>query len=144
MDIIDWINNELKPKPVDSTAFIYNEMESQSGYCLPIIYQEFDWEDVLHWRDRGSMLDFLFSVEGENKQLLDFGPGDGWPSLIVAPYAGKVIGADFAGKLFYGLSDDEKPKDVAALDKALRPLIRIVINMPAPIEADPMITAVKK
>jgi ubiquinone/menaquinone biosynthesis C-methylase UbiE len=69
-------------------------MESQSGYCLPVIYQPFDASDRAHWRDRGAMFDFLFSVEGEGARLLDFGPGDGWPSLIVAPFARQVIGVD--------------------------------------------------
>jgi SAM-dependent methyltransferase len=40
------------------------------------------------------MFDYLCSVQGEGKRLLDFGPGDGWPSLIVAPFVGEVVGVD--------------------------------------------------
>jgi SAM-dependent methyltransferase len=73
-------------------------MASQSGRSLPLIYQPFDPHDRGHWRDRGSAFDFMWSTLGEQQEhtrrLLDFGPGDGWPSLIVAPYAGAVVGVD--------------------------------------------------
>jgi SAM-dependent methyltransferase len=94
MDIMTWIKNNLNPLQCNSEQFFYDEMESQSNYCLPLIYQPFDVNARPHWGDRGATLDFLFSVRGEGKKLLDFGPGDGWPSLIVAPFAGEVIGVD--------------------------------------------------
>jgi SAM-dependent methyltransferase len=94
MDILEWINKELKPEFCNSDTFIYDDMDSQSGYCLPIIYEPFDAAKKSHWRDRGSMFDYLLSTHGEGKLLMDFGPGDGWPSLIVAPYASKVIGVE--------------------------------------------------
>ena len=94
MNIIDWIKANLNPKTCNSEEFIYNEMDSQSGYCLPVIYQPFDPNRRGHWHDRSSLYDFLYATEGEGKRLLDFGPGDGWPSLIVAPFAGEVIGVD--------------------------------------------------
>ncbi len=96
--IFDWIEKELKPTPCTSEEFIYNEMESQSGYSLPIIYQPFDAAKRWHWADRGDLFDFLYSTNGEGKKLLDFGPGDGWPSLIVAPYVKEVIGLDSSKK----------------------------------------------
>jgi SAM-dependent methyltransferase len=40
------------------------------------------------------MFDFLFATQGEDNRLLDFGPGDGWPSLIVAPYAREIVGGE--------------------------------------------------
>ena len=30
--------------------------------------------------------------------MLDFGPGDGWPSLLVAPYVAEVMGVDGSAK----------------------------------------------
>ena len=30
----------------------------------------------------------------DRKILLDFGPGDGWPSLLLAPMADEVVGVD--------------------------------------------------
>jgi len=51
-------------------------------------------------------------------------------------------GSDFAGKLFDNLPEDQHPEDIGALDDLLRPLVKIVVEMPAPVEGDPMITAV--
>lgn len=94
MELIAWIQHTLQPRICDSEEFFYNEMESQSGYCLPILYQPFDAGRRAHWHDRGAMWDFLLSTGGPGQRLLDFGPGDGWPSLIVAPQAREVIGVD--------------------------------------------------
>jgi ubiquinone/menaquinone biosynthesis C-methylase UbiE len=73
---------------------MYDDMESQSGHCLPIIYQPFDPSNRMHWQDRGFCYDYLYATDGEGKKLLDFGPGDGWPSLIVAPFVSEIIGVD--------------------------------------------------
>ena len=93
-NVFNWINKKLMPKLCTSEEFIYNELESQSEFGLPIIYEPFDGAKRLHWVDRGQLYDFLYSTDGKGKKLLDFGPGDGWPSLIVAPYAKEVIGVD--------------------------------------------------
>jgi hypothetical protein len=37
MDIFEWIDQELRPEACSSAEFIYDDMESQSGRCLPII-----------------------------------------------------------------------------------------------------------
>ena len=94
MDILEWVNKELNPESSTTDRFIYDDMDSQSEYCLPIIYEPFDATRKSHWTDRGSMFDYLLSTHGEGKLLMDFGPGDGWPSLIVAPYVSKVIGVE--------------------------------------------------
>ncbi len=85
--VVEWIERRLQPESCNSEEFFYDEMESQSGYCLPVIHQEFDITKRSHWADRGALFDFLISTGGDGKRLLDFGPGDGWPSLIVAPFA---------------------------------------------------------
>ena len=94
MDVFGWLDATLSPMECTSEEFIYDDMESQSGRALPIIYRPFDAADPSHWQDRGSAFDYLFSTQGEGKRLLDLGPGDGWPSLIVAPRAGQVEGVD--------------------------------------------------
>lgn len=94
MNIAKWIDENLNPELCTSDRFIYNHMDSQSCYSLPVIYLPFDSKDRSHWADRGCLYDFLYSVDGEGKKILDFGPGDGWPSLIIAPFAGEVIGLD--------------------------------------------------
>jgi len=92
VSIFEWIEGELEPRSCNSEEFIYDDIDSQSGRCLPIIYQPFDAGNRSHWCDRGSLFDYLFSTDG--KRLLDFGPGDGWPSLIVAPFVDEVVGVD--------------------------------------------------
>jgi ubiquinone/menaquinone biosynthesis C-methylase UbiE len=98
VNVFDWIEQELAPTRCNSETFFYDEMESQSGYCLPIIYRPFDSNQRMHWRERGSAWDYFFSMEGEGKRLLDFGPGDGWPSLIVAPFVAEVVGVEGSRK----------------------------------------------
>jgi SAM-dependent methyltransferase len=94
MDVFEWIRRELRPRPSNSEELVYDHMESQSERSLPLIYQPFDVMKKSHWRDRGAAYDYLYSTEGAHKRLLDFGPGDGWPSLIVAPFAAQVIGVE--------------------------------------------------
>ena len=108
MHVFDWIEQKLKPKLCNSEEFFYDEMESQSDYCLPIIYQPFDVNKRSHWKDRGSLFDYLFSTEGEAKRLLDFGPGDGWPSLIVAPFVSKVVGVEGSHRRIKVCSENAK------------------------------------
>ena len=93
-NVIDWVTQHFQVEDCNSETFFYDEMASQSGYSLPIIYQPFDASKREHWNDRGAMFDYLFATHGAGKKLLDFGPGDGWPSLIVAPFAGEVVGVD--------------------------------------------------
>lgn len=92
MHIIEWITSEFHPRTVTSDEFIYDHMESQSGRSLAVIYQPFDPGSRAHWGDHGSILDFVESVG--TGRLLDFGPGDGWPSLLVAPFVESVTGVD--------------------------------------------------
>lgn len=93
-NVFEWIEQELQPRACDSVGFIYDEMDSQSGRSLPIIYQPFDAGKQSHWRDRGAVFDFLLASDGAGKKVLDFGPGDGWPALIVAPFVEEVVGVD--------------------------------------------------
>ncbi len=98
MDIFKWLRTEFKLTETTSEKFIYDDLESQSFECLPIIYKTFDIKNKEHWADRGALYDFLFSINGEGKKILDFGPGDGWPSLIIAPFVKSVIGVDSSFK----------------------------------------------
>jgi ubiquinone/menaquinone biosynthesis C-methylase UbiE len=94
MDVFQWIAETLHPRVCTSEEFIYDDMDSQSARSLPVIYEPFDAGRRSHWRDRGALFDFLHAVRGEGKRLLDFGPGDGWPSLLVATFAREVIGVE--------------------------------------------------
>lgn len=98
MNIFQWLEQQFNPEYVTSEQFIFNHMTSQSGETLPVIYQPFNSENPFHWADRGSIFDFLYSIDAFEKKILDFGPGDGWPSLMLAPYAQEIIGLDSSQK----------------------------------------------
>lgn len=52
-------------------------------------------------------------------------------------------GAAFAGRLFDALPPGRRPHTLAGVEDLLRPLVAIVIQMEAPLETDPMLTAVR-
>ena len=52
-------------------------------------------------------------------------------------------GIRFAGRLFDTIPGEDRPEDLGGLDRLLRPLVGIVTNMTAPVNSNPMITAVK-
>ncbi len=93
MRITDWIMARLPHRQCPSTEFMYDDMASQSGYSLPVIYKELDVTRRGDWRDEGQILDFA-CVAGAGAKVLDLGPGDGWPSLRIAPFVAGVIGVD--------------------------------------------------
>jgi hypothetical protein len=52
-------------------------------------------------------------------------------------------GSRFAGDLFEQLGASDRPSSMEAIDRYLRPLIKRVVELPAPVGTDPMLTAVK-
>ena len=56
---------------------------------------------------------------------------------------GRRSGAWYAGQRFDKLADASRPREIATVDALLRPMIEIVIRMPAPLNMDPMLTAIK-
>jgi len=91
LDALQWIRDNLEVRHV-SAPEMYYQGDSQSGRQLPLIYTPFEVDNPSHWSDRGAALDFSM-IAGPGR-VLDFGPGDGWPSLIVAPFVEEVIGVD--------------------------------------------------
>jgi len=95
-DLLEWIKTEIQPRSCNSTELIYDYQKSQSSFKLPGIYIETDISNRSHWIDRGYILDFLISVG--TGRILDFGPGDGWPSIPMAPYVEYITGVDSSAK----------------------------------------------
>ncbi len=91
-EAVAWIEEHLSLRESNSAEFWYERMASQSARSLPVIYQPFDGRRRGHFVDRAQILDYA-SVAGDGR-LLDFGPGDGWPSLMVAAFAREVVGLD--------------------------------------------------
>lgn len=193
MDVIPWITTELAPEAGTSSELLYERMASQSGRSLPVLYEPFNPNDAGHWRDRGAALDFVLSTHCAGKRVLDIGPGDGWPSLIIAPAVAEVVGIEGAHRrvavcrenaarlgignatfhpagptwlrwmreagfsdarpthsaiyvaemLFRRLHPGRRPTTMAEIDAYLRPIAEVTVELSAPAEMDPMITAVK-
>jgi SAM-dependent methyltransferase len=94
--LIDWIAANVTLTPANSAEAMYDQMESQSGEQLPVIFTPFDGTNRGHFVDRGQILDYAAHTGGG--RVLDFGPGDGWPSLLLAPMVKGVVGVDGSRK----------------------------------------------
>lgn len=95
-ELLRWIDAEIQPRMCSSAELVYDHMPSQSSFRLPFVYIDFDVDKRSHWIDRGYVLDFL-AIAG-NGRLLDFGPGDGWPSLPMARYVEHITGIDSSSR----------------------------------------------
>lgn len=167
MSIVSWLLDHLNCRECSSAEFMYDEMDSQSGRSLPVIYREFDLGNRTHWRDEGQILDFFCSLAHESPRVLDFGPGDGWPSLRLAPMAAEVVGVDAsacrieecrtnaldlgvanarfmhsAAGVFSSPHATGRPTNHAAVRDYLLPIVDAAVRLEAPIADDPWITAV--
>lgn len=91
-DILTWIEQTLSPRTCTTDELWYDHMDSQSDRSLPILYQPFDVNEARHWSHRGWLYDFLCATG--SGRVLDLGPGDGWPSLILAPHVEEVVGVE--------------------------------------------------
>jgi SAM-dependent methyltransferase len=63
---------------------------------MPGIYRPWDPRCEGHFRLRGRILDYAAVMAG--RRVLDFGPGEGFPSLLLAPFVREVVGVDGSGK----------------------------------------------
>jgi SAM-dependent methyltransferase len=61
------------------------------------------------------------------------------PSGVLPTHSGGA----FARRLYDCLPEHERPSDLEGVDAVLEPLVGIAVEMAAPIQSDPMITAVK-
>jgi len=89
---VDWIREHVELRESTSAESLYDHMESQSGEQLSVIYVPFDAGIRGHFVDRGQIIDY--AVLCGPGRVLDFGPGDGWPSLLMAPMVEEVVGVD--------------------------------------------------
>lgn len=94
--LLSWLEHQIEWRPTNAADAWYEHMASQSGECLPLIYQPFDGRQRMHFVDRAQILDYALTL-GDGR-LLDFGPGDGWPSLMMAPYCREVVGVDASAR----------------------------------------------
>jgi len=91
-DPIEWITRHVGLRPATFGEFFYGRIEQWSPGRLPGINCPFDAADRAHFITRGKELDYALAV-GDGR-ILDFGPGDGWPALRIAPMVEQVVGVE--------------------------------------------------
>ncbi|MCK4306485.1 MAG: class I SAM-dependent methyltransferase, partial [Candidatus Eisenbacteria sp.] len=91
--IFEWIGQNCRPKAANAQTLRFERMESQAGHKLPEVHLPLDHRDALHWHHRGMIWDYVLSLEDATR-VLDVGPGDGWPSLLIAQHFKEVVGIE--------------------------------------------------
>ncbi len=91
--ICEWIARSGRPRASDSASLRFERMESQAGFNLPEVHKPLDHHNPSHWHHRGMIWDYVLSLAGAQR-VLDVGPGDGWPSLLIAPHFREVVGIE--------------------------------------------------
>ncbi len=91
--IHEWILRNGRARTTDSATLRFERMDSQAAYGLPEVHRPLDHRDPAHWQHRGLIWDFVLSM-GDASRVLDVGPGDGWPSLLIAPHFDEVVGIE--------------------------------------------------
>ncbi len=84
------------PQVVDSARALYAWMPRQRSGNLAFVDDPYDARREAHWADAARVADYAAALPAGGARVLDFGPGDGWPSLPLAaalPHA-QVLGVD--------------------------------------------------
>ena len=91
-DPIEWITEHVDVQSTTFGSFFYGRIEQWSPGRLPGINCTFDPTNKDHFITRAKELDYGITVGGG--RILDFGPGDGWPALRIAPMVEHVVGVE--------------------------------------------------
>jgi ubiquinone/menaquinone biosynthesis C-methylase UbiE len=88
-----WIVKTTNPTESSSAEQLFDRMERQGGGRLPVIDVVPDYHLEEHFLDEARVRDFAAHM-GLAQDILDIGPGDGWPMLRLAPLFKSVTGVD--------------------------------------------------
>ncbi|MBP6875908.1 MAG: class I SAM-dependent methyltransferase [Candidatus Eisenbacteria bacterium] len=91
--ILEWLMDHARPAVSDSATVRYERMEICAPPARPGIHLMPDAADPAHWQALGLVQDYLLSLAGA-RRILDVGPGDGWPALLLAPQVEEVVGIE--------------------------------------------------
>ena len=72
------------PQVVDSARALYAWMPRQRSGNLAFVDDPYDARREAHWADAARVADYAAALPPGGTRVLDFGPGDGWPSLPLA------------------------------------------------------------
>lgn len=84
------------PQVVDSARALYAWMPRQRSGNLAFVDDPYDAQREAHWADAARVADYAAALPEGGRRVLDFGPGDGWPSLPLAAVlpGAQVLGVD--------------------------------------------------
>lgn len=91
-----WIHNYLHVEQGTYQDLTEN-MERQCPVDIAGPYRDWNPTIVSDWEDR-VVFSYLLDLLPPQPTVLDVGFGDGWPSLLIAPYVGEVVGIDIAAQ----------------------------------------------
>jgi SAM-dependent methyltransferase len=92
-DLETWLWDNLKPGESDSGHQTYSNLVWQGDGKLPVINVPLNLREATHFADEALVQEFVAQVR-DAQEVLDIGPGDGWPSLRIAPYVHAVTGIE--------------------------------------------------
>jgi ubiquinone/menaquinone biosynthesis C-methylase UbiE len=92
-----WIWDSLSPVESDSAHQLFDNMLLQGGGKLPVINVGQNLREPAHFADEAMIQQFA-AVVGDVRDVLDVGPGDGWPALRIAPFVKQVVGIDLSNR----------------------------------------------
>lgn len=92
-----WIVNTTKPVESNSAEQTYERIERQGGGRLPVIDIPQELRREEDFIDEARVRDFVAHL-GSAQEVLDIGPGDGWPLLRLAPFFRAVTGVDASAR----------------------------------------------
>ncbi|MEO0077927.1 MAG: methyltransferase domain-containing protein [candidate division WOR-3 bacterium] len=88
-----WIVKETNPIESTSAEQLFDRLERLGEGRLPVIDVVPDYRQDGHFLDEARIRDFAAHM-GPAQDILDIGPGDGWPMLRLAPLFKSVTGVE--------------------------------------------------
>lgn len=88
-----WLWENLKPGESDSVHQTYDNIIWQGDGRLPVINLPQNLRDIAHFADE-ALIQGIVAYVRDAADVLDIGPGDGWPILRIAPYVRMVTGIE--------------------------------------------------
>jgi ubiquinone/menaquinone biosynthesis C-methylase UbiE len=91
--ISKWIKTNCEVIDSNSSEALYGQMVRQCPIDIPGVYRKYDPLNIKDWYYKINDMRFTRNLK-RDYTALDIGCGDGYPSLLMAPYCKKVIGID--------------------------------------------------
>lgn len=106
----NWIQTHL-PVRAGSYQDLTENMERQCPVDIAGSYRNWDPAVTADWEER-IVFSHLLDLLPPEANVLDVGIGDGWPSLLIAPAVGQVVGIDIAARRVRKAEENRKRRGI--------------------------------